>query len=119
MAEDYQSWATHWQATPLLHTPINVAVLKAACRCRSLTTEAQHMMCRDANLRRSKIWRLSILHYTPLPCPQMTTAPLPPPPAHKLTQPPWLKTLCEVLHEVHAIKICLHHYNDEIIFAGD
>ena len=41
------------------------------------------------------------------------------PPAQKLTQPLWLKALCEVLHEAPAIKICLHHYNDEIIFAGD
>ena len=49
----------------------------------------------------------------------MTTVPLTPPPAHKLTQPPWLRTLCEVLHEVHAIKIYLCHYNDEIIFSGD
>ena len=49
----------------------------------------------------------------------MTTVPLPPPPAHKLTQPPWFRTLGEVLHEVHAIKICLHHYNDEMIFAGE
>ena len=54
---------------------------------------------------------------TPPPKCQQPHCPLPP--AHKLTQPPWLRTLCEVLHEVHAIKICLHHYNDEIIFAGE
>ena len=33
----------------------------------------------------------------------------PPAPAHKLTQPPWLRTLYEVLHEV----------LDEIIFVRD
>ena len=40
-----------------------------------------------------------------------------PQPAHKLTQPPWLRTLYEVLHEVRALKICSHNYNDEIIFV--
>ena len=41
------------------------------------------------------------------PPPQMSTA-LQNPPAHKLTQLPWLRTLYEVLHEVQAIKICFH-----------
>ena len=100
-------------------------MLKAACRCRPLTTGVQHCMrmtnhrmCRDANLLRSKISRLSILHYIP-PIPPNVNSPTTPPPAHKLTQPPRFRTLCEVLHEVHAIKICLHHYNYEIIFAGE
>ena len=35
----------------------------------------------------------------------MSTAPTPPTPTHKLTKPPWLRILYEVLHEVHAIKI--------------
>ena len=46
------------------------------------------------------------------------TDPQPPFPAHKLTQPPWLRPLCEVVNEVHAIKICFHHCNDEIIFVA-
>ena len=67
-------------------------------------------MLRDANLRRSKIWRLSILHYT-TPLPRMSTAPPSPPapPANKLTQLPWFGTLYEVLHDEHAIKIRRFH----------
>ena len=43
MDEDYQSWATHWQANPLLlPPPPNVAVFKATRR--PLTTEVQHCM---------------------------------------------------------------------------
>ena len=35
----------------------------------------------------------------------MSTTPTPPPTTHKLTQPPWLRILYEVSHEVHAIKM--------------
>ena len=67
-------------------------------------------MLRDANLRRSKIWRLSILHYTPPPNVNSPTIPPPPPtPANKLTQLPWFGTLYEVLHDEHAIKIRRFH----------
>ena len=52
------------------------------------------------------------------------TNPLPkypqtPPPPHKLTQlsGKWFRTLYELLHEVHTIKICIHHCNDEIAFV--
>ena len=35
-------------------------------------------------------------------------------PASKLRQSwEWLRTLHEVLHEVHTTKICIHHCNDE------
>ena len=49
------------------------------------------------------------------PPPQMSTNPTPTPP-HKLTQlsGKWFRTLYELLHEVHTIKICIHHCNDEI-----
>ena len=41
-------------------------------------------------------------------------------PAPKLRQSrEWLRTLHEVLHEVHTIKICIHHRNDEIVFVND
>ena len=60
-------------------------------------------LLRTLNLWRCKIWRLPILHYTPTT--QMSTTLLPP--VHKLTQLPWLRTLYEVLNEVHAIKIVL------------
>ena len=56
---------------------------------------------------------LSILHYTPPHPPRMSTAPTPqtpPPPAPTNC----LRTLYDVLHEVHGIKI---HCNDELIFV--
>ena len=51
----------------------------------------------------------SILHQAPLnvnahPCPQIGL---------------WLRTLYEVLHEEHTIKIHFHHRNDEINFVTD
>ena len=56
-----------------------------------------------------------LLHKPP---PQMSTNPTPTPP-HKLTQlsGKWFRTLYELLHEVHTIKICIHHCNDEIAFV--
>ena len=53
--------------------------------------------------------------------PGMSTAPptLPPASTHKLTQPLRVRTLYQVLHELHAIKIPFHHCNDERIFAND
>ena len=70
-----------------------------------------------ANLRRSKIWRPSILHYTPPPTPecQQHQHPHSPPPAPTNC----LRTLYDVLHDVHGIKIRFHHCNDELIFVID
>ena len=65
-----------------------------------------------------EILNLATLYFA---LPRMSTAPQTPnspPPAHMLTQPPWIRPLCEVVHEVHAIKIHFHHCNDEIIFVG-
>ena len=48
-----------------------------------------------------------------------TTTP-PPNVNERLTPPPeLLRTLCEVLHELHTIKIRIHHCNDEIVFVSD
>ena len=78
---------------------------------------------RDANLRRSKIWRLSLFHY-----PQKFNEPGPPPPPHPSPHPRqiWksLRTLYEVLHEVYTIKIRDHRFDPgvlmpEIIFVSD
>ena len=65
----------------------------------------------DANLRKSKIWRLSLLHYPPPPHPKCQCIP-----AHKLT---YGLGHYEVLHEVDTIKIYLHHCNDKIVFVSD
>ena len=65
----------------------------------------------DANLRKSKIWRLSLLHYPPPPPPNVQRIP-----AHKLT---YGLGHYEVLHEVDTIKIYLHHCNDKIVFVSD
>ena len=55
---------------------------------------------RDTNLWRSRIWRLSLFRYP---------TPPPPPPKFNESHPrqiwEWLRTLHEVLHEVHTIKI--------------
>ena len=70
-----------------------------------------------ANLRRSKIWRLSILHYTPLPSPpnvNSTKTPIPPPVPTNC-----LRTLYDILHEVYGIKMRFHHCNDKLIFVID
>ena len=71
-----------------------------------------------ANPRRSKIWRLSILHYTPPPAPpnvNSTNTPLPP-----LHQQIALGHYnYDILHDVHGIKMCFHHCNDELIFVID
>ena len=53
------------------------------------------------------------LFCTTPPAAPMATAPPSPHhtlPAHKLTQLPWLRTLYELLHEVHSIKICFHDW---------
>ena len=51
----------------------------------------------------------SLLHYPqPLEC-QWT-----PPPPQINPAPKWVRTLYEVLHEVHTIKFHFHHCNDEI-----
>ena len=50
-----------------------------------------------------KIWSL-FLHYWP---------------SHQIMTWKWLRTLHEVLHDVHTIKIRFHHCNDEIIFVSD
>ena len=46
-----------------------------------------------------------------------------PPPPHKdkLTQSQWewLKTLYEVLHEVHTIKLCDHRFDAKVIIVSD
>ena len=60
-----------------------------------------------------EILNLATLYFA---LPRMSTAPQtpnPPPPAYMLTQPLWIRPLCEVVHEVHAIKIHFHHCNDE------
>ena len=70
---------------------------------------------RDANLCRSKTWRLYLLHFFPSPPPMSTN---PHTPHHKSTQHAsklwqswkWFGTLYEVLHEVHTINVCIHHY---------
>ena len=64
---------------------------------------------RDANLQRSKIWRHLIFTTPPpsnvsSPKNPYTSPPQQIDPAHKLTQLLWLRTLFEILHEVHAIK---------------
>ena len=79
--------------------------------------------CIPAKLRRSKIWRLSILHYTPHPHPpppecqqhQHPQPSTPPPPAPTNC----LRTLYDVLHEVHGIKMRFHYCDDELIFVID
>ena len=49
-----------------------------------------------------------------------TTTPPPAPECQQTTHPPeLLRTLCEVLHELHTIKIRIHHCNDEIVFVSD
>ena len=49
----------------------------------------------------------------PNPTPQINPAP-------KLRQSrEWLRTLHEVLHEVHTTKICIHDCYDEIVFVSD
>ena len=76
----------------------------------------QTTICIHANLQRSKIWRLSILHYTPPP---------PTPPNVNSTNTPLpaptncLMTLYDVLHQVHGIKMRFDHRNDELIFVID
>ena len=60
--------------------------------------------------------RDSISCTTPQPLPQMSKA-LPPPLPHPQNDPSHHNY--EVLHEVHAIKICFRHCNDEIIYVSD
>ena len=58
----------------------------------------------------------SFLALAPLPPPLISRNPNPnsPPPPQE-----WLRTLYEVLHEIHTIKICIHHCNEEIVFVSD
>ena len=55
------------------------------------------------------------------PPPRFQRRPPPPPYKDKLTQPQWewLKTLYEVLHEVHTIKLCDHRFDAEVIIVSD
>ena len=78
---------------------------------------------RDGNLWRSNIWRLSLLYCTPPP--QNVICP-PPPPHPQNNQPSpqimmtweWIRTLYQVLHEVHSMKIHFHHsIMTKIIFS--
>ena len=69
-----------------------------------------------AILRRSKIWRLSILHYIHPPPPNVNRINTPTP--HP-TPTNCLRTLYDVLHDVHGIKMRFHHCNDELIFVID
>ena len=57
----------------------------------------------------------SLFCTTPL-LPGMTTARPTPHPAYKSTR---LRTLYEVLHEVHVINIRFHHFSDKIIFVSE
>ena len=64
----------------------------------------------------------SISCTNPLPkCQQTPPHPTPPHPTppHESTQlsGKCFRTLYEVLHEVHTIKICINHCNDEIVFV--
>ena len=55
------------------------------------------------------------------PPPRFQRRPPPPPHKDKLTQPQWewLKTLYEVLHEVHTIKLCDHRFDAKVIIVSD
>ena len=77
-------------------------------------------MCIDANLWRSKIWRLSLLH-SPLPLqdindqfPLIKTNWLSP----LFITSVWLGILYKVLHEVQTIKICLAQKNSKVVLSG-
>ena len=107
--DDLHLWGTHWRDyyrpywrpySPLIHTnPLTLSqkfsmvvahILDELCTCILSTNTCFSVFgywytCpRDTNLQRSKIWRLSILHYTPLEC-QQPPSPTPPPPPN---QPP-------------------------------
>ena len=79
-------------------------------------TKGHHVYI-PANLWRSKIWRLSILHYAlhppPTPKCQQHQHPHSPPPVPTNC----LRTLYDVLHDVHGIKMRFHRCNDEQIFV--
>ena len=69
---------------------------------------------RDANFWRSEIWRLYLFHYFPSPS-NVNKTPHPTPqinPASPkiVTVMGMVRTLYEVLHEVHTINVCIHHY---------
>ena len=54
------------------------------------------------------------------PNPRMSTAPTPPlPPPPPPAPKNCLRTLYDVLHDVHGIKMHFHHCNDELIFVID
>ena len=78
------------------------------------------IVTRDANLCKSKIWRLSLLPYPYSLLPNVNRLPLPR--LDKSTQPPpweWLRTLYEVLHAVDTFQICNQHFNNKKIFVSD
>ena len=71
-------------------------------------------VCRDASLWRSKIWRLSLLHYPPPPLPRMSEWQRTPLPARAQidSAAKWLRTLYEVLHGVYTFKFPFHGRNN-------
>ena len=69
---------------------------------------------RDGNLWRSKIWRLSLLYPPPPPTPEyQLTPPQTNWPSPQIMTWEWIRTLYQVLHELHSMKI----YYDKIIFS--
>ena len=84
--------------------------IQVTCPKNCIVTESAQTWPRDANLLRSK--NLEILSFT-----LSTWMPMLPPPLTNWTSPQimiweWLRTLYEVLHGVHTIKLCLHHWNN-------
>ena len=62
---------------------------------------------RDANLRRPKIGRLSFFRYPP----GISTTSPPPPKNWPSPQWEWLRTLYDILHDLHTIKIWNHRFD--------
>ena len=62
----------------------------------------RHPCSRDANLWRPQIGRLSFFHYPPPPHPRNWPS----------FQWEWLRTLYDLEHDVHTIKIWNHHFDD-------
>ena len=91
--------------------------IQVTCPKNCIVTESAQTWPRDANLLRSK--NLEILSFALSTWMPMlpTPPPPPPPPLTNWTSPQimiweWLRTLYEVLHGVHTIKLCLHHWNN-------
>ena len=78
-----------------------------------------------ANLWKSKIWRLSLLHHPPPQKKRTTNPPDPDPPRPTIWSSPqfvtceWFRTLYEVLHEVQTITIWFYDCNGKIISDSD